>query len=134
MKDREDLLSKAAAHLRAGRIAAGKEILEGLPQEDSCDLEALGLMGAVSMLDGDPSKAEAYYRAILKQRPDDLRATLELADAFYDQGKIESAIECAEAVLSRDESCLPARQKAATGHLQEARDHAAMAPLTIASS
>ena len=55
-------LNAAAAHLRAGRLAAARETLAALPAEEARRPDALHLMGVVALQSGQPSTAVDLLR------------------------------------------------------------------------
>ena len=109
--DRDETLRKAEKLLRQGRLDAAIEEYARVAQDAPDDLATVNKLGELYqragqvhtaityyrrvadqwLRDGLDAKAAGHYKKILKLRPDDEAAMLQLVDALTHQGQLEEA-------------------------------------------
>jgi putative thioredoxin len=102
--DNPDALAGAArCHIASGRLAAAREILDGVPTQHSNHVEIDGARAALSLAEeaGTLAGPEAL-RARLQGAPDDHTARLDLATSLFLRGQIEPAIDELLIIVRKD--------------------------------
>jgi tetratricopeptide (TPR) repeat protein len=122
--DREETLRKAEKLLRQGRLDAAIEEYARVAQDTPDDLATINKLGELYqragqthtaityfrrvadqwLRDGLDAKAATHYKKILKLRPDDEAAMLQLVEALTKQGQLEEAKKHLRAALERREA------------------------------
>jgi tetratricopeptide (TPR) repeat protein len=99
----EARLALLQAHLEQGDVGAAREAAFALGSRTDLDVEDWRRLAALQKWAGDPRGAAASDRAILIERPDDLAAELDLADALLSAHEPEQAL----AAVRRAEKLAP---------------------------
>jgi tetratricopeptide (TPR) repeat protein len=122
--DRDETLRKAEKLLRQGRLDAAIEEYARVAQDTPDDLATINKLGELYqragqvhtaityyrrvadqwLRDGLDAKAATHYKKILKLRPDDESAMLQLVDALTHQGQLDEAKKHLRSALERREA------------------------------
>jgi putative thioredoxin len=99
----EALAGAARCHIASGRLAAAREILDGVPTQHSHHVEIDGARAALSLAEeaGTLADPEAL-RERLQADPDDHAARLDLATSLFLRGQVDAAIDELLAIVRRD--------------------------------
>jgi tetratricopeptide (TPR) repeat protein len=86
-------LALAAEHQNAGRLKEAEHLYREVLRNNPTNVDALRLLGAVSMQSGRIYEAERLYRRAVANAPDFVLAQLDLGRALKEQNRLEEAIE-----------------------------------------
>jgi putative thioredoxin len=99
----EALAGAARCNIATGRLAAARQILDGVPTQHANHVEVDGARAALSLAEeaGTLADPEAL-RVRLQADPDDHAARLDLATSLFLRGQVEPAIDELLTVVRRD--------------------------------
>ena len=86
-------LRQAAELMQESKFGAAVNILDGVVQADTSDLEAWNLLGIASAQSGQSAKAEAAFRAGLRVNPTGVSLLENLGFLYYQQARYADAAE-----------------------------------------
>ncbi len=88
------LAGAARCHIASGRLAAAREILDGVPTKHTNHVEIDGARAALSLAEEAGTLADPdSLRERLQANPDDHAARLDLATGLFLRGQVEAAID-----------------------------------------
>jgi putative thioredoxin len=102
--DNPDALAGAArCHIASGRLAAAREILDGVPTQHSNHVQIDGARAALSLAEeAGTLSAPDTLRERLQSAPDDHAVRLDLATSLFLRGQIEPAIDELLTIVRKD--------------------------------
>lgn len=101
-------LALAAEHQAAGRLKEAKQLYREVLRDNPTNVDALRLLGRISLQTGRIYEAERLFRRAVSNAPDFVMAQLDLGRTLKDQDRLEEAIEQFRKVIALEPNNVPA--------------------------
>ena len=101
-------LALAAEHQNAGRLKEAEHLYREVLRNNPTHVDALRLLGTISMQNGRIYEAERLFRRAVSNAPDFVLAQLDLGRALKEQNRLEEAIDRFRQVIALEPNNVPA--------------------------